>query len=110
MELAVRRPAPSWVTPRRLLAVLDPPALAAWTLAFALVAYLALRGGGYDLVVHSEVGIAVWWIVLLAALAGILPRHIGPAGWVAIGLLAAFAVSTGLASTWSESPERSVAE
>ena len=67
--------------PRRLAARLDPPAVAAWTLAFAVVAYLALSNGGYDTIVRSQVGIAVWWIVLLGALAGVLPMRFGaPAG------------------------------
>jgi hypothetical protein len=96
--------------PRQLSARLDAGALSAWTLAFALVAYLALRDGGYDTIVRSEVGVAVWWIVLLAALAGILPARIGSAGWVAIGLLGGFAVWTGLAIGWSQSAEQSVLE
>jgi hypothetical protein len=100
----------AWAPPRRLTARLDPPALSAWTLAFSLVTYLALRDGGYDTVVRSEVGIAVWWIVLLTAMAGILPARIGTAGWAAIGLLGAFAAWTGLGIGWSESPERSVVE
>jgi O-Antigen ligase len=104
--VATRTAAPA----RRLTARLDPPALAAWTLAFALVFYLALRGGGYDAVVRSEVGVAIWWIVLLAALAGIVDRRMPAAGWAAIGLLAAFAAWTGLAATWSESAERSATE
>jgi O-antigen ligase len=99
-----------WTLPRGLAVRRDPPALAAWTLAFTLVAYLALRNGGYDTVVRSEVAVAVWWVVLLAALAGILPARIGAAGWVAIGLLAAFAAWTGLAIGWSESAERSSIE
>lgn len=89
---------------------LDPPAIAAWTLAFAVVASLALRNGGYDTVVRSEVGVAVWWVVLLGALAGILPGRIGAAGWVAIGLLAGFAVWTGVAIGWSESAGRTSVE
>jgi hypothetical protein len=96
--------------PRRLSARLDSGALSAWTLAFALVAYLALRDGGYDTIVRSEVGVAVWWIVLLASLAGILPARIGSAGWVAIALLGGFAVWTGLAIGWSQSAEQSVLE
>ncbi|HEY0344848.1 MAG TPA: hypothetical protein VGC59_09385, partial [Solirubrobacteraceae bacterium] len=83
-----------WTLPRGLALPRDPPALAAWTLAFTLVAYLALRNGGYDTVVRSEVAVAVWWLVLLGALAGVLPARVGAAGWVAIGLLAAFAAWT----------------
>jgi O-antigen ligase len=95
---------------RRLAARIDPPALAAWSLAFAVVAYLALSNGGYDTIVRSQVGIAVWWIVLVGALAGVLPLRFGAAGWVATGLLAGFALWTGLATGWSESAERSVVE
>ena len=95
---------------RHLTARIDPPAVAAWTLAFAVVAYLALSNGGYDTIVRGQIGIAVWWIVLLGALAGVLPARIGGAGYAAIGLLAAFALWTGLASGWSESAERSVTE
>jgi hypothetical protein len=87
------------------------PLLATWWLPFILVLYLALKGGGYDLIVRSEIGIAVWWIVLVGAVAGLLPvARIGRVGWTALGLLAAFAVWTGLGIGWSESAERSVAE
>jgi hypothetical protein len=110
MELDASGSAGALAQPRRLALRLDPPAIAAWTLAFAVVAYLALSDGGYDTVVRGQVGVAVWWIVLLGALAGILPGRIGRAGWVAIGLLAAFALWTGLATGWSESAERSTIE
>jgi hypothetical protein len=86
------------------------PAVSAWTLGFALVTYLALRDGGYDTVVRSEVGIAIWWIILLAALAGSVPLRFGRRGWAAILLLGGFAIWTALASTWSQSPEQSVME
>ena len=52
----------------------------------------------------------MWWIVLLGALAGVLPARIGAAGWAAIGLLAGFALWSGLAIGWSESAERSTIE
>ncbi len=56
---------------------------------FLLVVYLALKGGGYDEVIYEEVGVAVWWVVMLGALVGVLPRaRIGRAGWLALGLLA----------------------
>jgi hypothetical protein len=107
MELTATRSA---AASRRLATRVDAPALGAWTLGFALVAYLALQGGGYDTVVRGEAGVAIWWVVLLAAAAGLLPGRIRPAGLVAIGLLGAFAVWTGLAIGWSESAERSSVE
>jgi O-antigen ligase len=110
MELTASTPTGALAQSRRLTARLDAPALAAWTLAFAVVAYLALSNGGYDTIVRSQVGIAVWWVVLLGALAGVLPARIGAAGWAAIGLLAGFALWTGLATGWSESAERSTIE
>jgi len=110
MELTAMRSRDPGALTRPLASRLDPPAIATWTLAFALVAYLALSNGGYDTVVRSQVGFAVWWIVLLGALAGVLPIRFGPAGWVAIGLLTAFAAWTGLAIGWSESAERSAVE
>ncbi len=111
MELAASTTPAALARSRRLTARLDPPAIAAWTLAFSVVAYLALSNGGYDTIVRSQVGVAVWWIVLLGALAGVLPaRRIGAAGWVAIGLLGGFALWTGLATGWSESAERSAIE
>jgi hypothetical protein len=83
-------------------------AACAWAAPFALVLYLALRGGGYDAVLHDELGIAAWWIVLVGALVGALPTaRTSRAGWIALGLLAAFAGWQALASTWSASAERS---
>ena len=96
--------------PPRRVREFDVTAISAWSLAFVLVTYLALRGGGYDIVVRSEVGIAVWWLVLLGALAGILPTRFGIQGWIPVGLLAAFAVWTGLATGWSSSAEQTVIE
>ncbi len=80
-------------------------------LPFLLVVYLAFAGGGYDPVVYGEVGVICWWVVTLGALVGLLPlARISGAAWVALGLLAAFALWTGLGISWSESSERSVAE
>src|SRR3954470_23227000 len=87
------------------------PAIAGGLLPFALIVYLALKGGGYDDVVRGEVGIAVSWVLLLGALVSVLPVvRIGRSGWVALGLLGAFAAWTGLGIAWSGSPARSVAE
>ena len=87
------------------------PAFAGLLLPFLLVLYLALKEGGYDATIRSEVGIAVWWIVLVGAAVGALPSaRITRVAWVGLGLLAAFALWTGLGIGWSESAERSVAE
>src|SRR4051812_15365565 len=82
-----------------------------WLLCFGLVAFLGLEGGGYDPLVHDQVGIAAWWIVLATALAGVLPRRrIGRLGLTALILLAAFAAWVALSLIWTESAERTFAE
>jgi O-antigen ligase len=87
------------------------PLLASTVLPFALVLYLGLEGGGYDSIIRGEVGIAVWWIVLLGAVVGVLPvRRLGRNELLGLGLLLAFAVWTALGISWSESSERSVEE
>jgi hypothetical protein len=96
-RVALRAPAAPW------------DAIAAWALAFALVFYLALRGGGYDVVVRDQVGILVWWVVLLIAVAGLLPR-LTKAGWAALLVLAAWAAWTAIGIPGSESAERTLAE
>jgi O-Antigen ligase len=87
------------------------PLLAGWVVPFGLVFYLAMKGGGYDPLISDQVGIVVWWVVVLAALVGILPfSRLGAAGWVGFGVLAAFAAWTALGVTWSSSSEQSVAQ
>lgn len=87
------------------------PPFAGWLLPFLLVLYLALKEGGYDAAIRSEVGIAVWWIILVGAVVGALPSaRIPRVGWIGLGLLTGFALWTGLGIGWSESAERSVAE
>ena len=54
------------------------PLLAEFGLPFVLVLYLSLESGGYDAVTNGEVGIVVWWLVLLGAMLGLLAR--GPIG------------------------------
>src|SRR4051795_5447589 len=89
----------------------DLRATGAWALACLLVVYLGLRGGGYDPLVRGEIGVAVWWVVLLGVATGVLPLiRLQRSAWVAIGLFAAFAVWTALGISWSASAERSTAE
>lgn len=83
-------------------------AVATWLLWAGLVAYLGLKGGGYDPLVHDRVGIAVWWVVLVGVLIGALPR--GRPWFLPLALLGGFAVWTGLSLSWTESAERSSAD
>jgi hypothetical protein len=86
-------------------------ALVSWGVPLALILYLAFRGGGYDAEVRLEVGLAVWVLVLVGSLAGVVPRPgLNRAAWILIGVLAAFTAWTALSTTWSESAERSVTE
>jgi O-Antigen ligase len=89
----------------------DWSALPAWLLGFGLIVYLGLKGGGYDPLVHDQVGIAVWWIVLAGVLVGALPRQrLSPLAWAALGLLAAFAIWTALSLGWTESADKTFAD
>lgn len=82
-----------------------------YSVPFFLVLYLAIRGGGYSPIVRGEIGIAVWWIVLLGIAVGALPvARLSRAGWALLALLAAVCAWTGAGIIWSESSERSVAE
>lgn len=90
---------------------IDWGATAVWLLCFTLVAYLGLKGGGYDPLVHDQVGIAVWWIVLVATAIGAIPRkRPGRLAWAALGFLAAFALWTALSLAWTESVEQTWAD
>lgn len=85
-------------------------AASAWLLAAALVTYLGVERGGFEQPVYSEVGIAAWWVVAIAALAGAGARGLGRDCWVAAALLGAFAGWTAFGVSWSESAGRSVEE
>jgi hypothetical protein len=90
---------------------IDWGAITVWALAFGLIVYLGLEGGGYDPIVHDRVGIAAWWFLLAAVAVGALPRRRPPAlACVALGLFAAFVVWTALSLSWTESVERTSAD
>ncbi|MDQ2622789.1 MAG: hypothetical protein M3Y45_07095, partial [Actinomycetota bacterium] len=97
----------SWARLRPLLGE-----LAGYAAPFALVLYVALESGGYDLVTRSEIGIVVWWAVLLGVAAGLLPLvRVTGAGWTVLGILGGLTLLTAVASlTWTQSTERSVIE
>jgi hypothetical protein len=82
-----------------------------WVLGFGLTVYLGLEGGGFDPLVHDQVGIAAWWVLLFAVGVAALPRlRLGPLGWCALGLLAGLVIWSGLSLTWTESTEKTAAD
>jgi hypothetical protein len=90
---------------------IDGGAVGVWLLAGGLVLYLALEGGGYDIVIRSQVGLVVWWLVLLGALVGLLPAvRLTRTAWIALAVFTAFAAWTAIGISWSLSSERSLAD
>jgi len=84
---------------------------AAWTLGFAAPLYLAMRGGGYEAVLRDQVGIALWWIVLVGVLVGALPlARPSRAQLTMLAALVGFAAWTGIGALWSQSSGRTVGE
>lgn len=85
--------------------------VAAWLLGCVPAAYLGLVGGGYDVIVRSQVGIALWWLVLLGVLVGALcVGLLSRAGLLLGSVFAAFAVWAIASTFWAESPERALSE
>lgn len=88
------------------------PAAAGFGVPFVLVTYLAIEAGGYDLIVRSQVGIIIWWAILLGVVAGLLPlTRVPRGGWIGLSILGALVLWTGVAATaWSGSTERGMIE
>lgn len=89
----------------------DASGVAIWLLGCPLIVYLALENGGYDTIARNQVGLALWWFILAGVLAGVLPlRPLNRRSLAAIGLFLAFTGWSALSLTWSESPERTLAD
>ncbi|HEY5815548.1 MAG TPA: O-antigen ligase family protein [Solirubrobacterales bacterium] len=90
---------------------IDWGAVWTWFFCFGLIAYLGLKGGGYDPLVHDQVGIAVWWVLLAGVLVGALPTHrLSKPALAGLALLAGFVAWTALSLTWTESVEKTSAD
>src|SRR3954447_21414794 len=94
-------------TPRRLLV----RRAIAFRVAAFLVLVLAFNGGGYDIVVRHQVGLAIWAAIALGLGLGVLPRaRLTTPAWVAVGGFAALAGLVLLSHVWTESDERTTEE
>jgi hypothetical protein len=108
-ELADGRAEP--VGARLSVRAVDWGGIATWLLAAALVLYLALENGGYDPIPRDQVGVAVWWALLLGVAVEALPvPGRTRAALVALGLLFGFAAWTALSLGWTQSSERTATE
>jgi tetratricopeptide (TPR) repeat protein len=82
-----------------------------FAVALLITLVLAFNGGGYDVVVRNEVGLALWALIALGLGVGFLPRsRLTPAAWTALGGFAALAGLTLLSHVWTRSGEHSTAE
>jgi hypothetical protein len=89
----------------------DWTALWPWMLGFVVLLYLGLEGGGFDPLVHDQLGIVAWWVLLLTVSVAALPRlRLNPYAWLAVGLLLGFALWTALSLSWTESTEKTAAD
>ena len=97
--------------PRTWIPRLDLPGVAAWAVPALLIVFLGLANGGFDPIARGEVGIVVWWLVVLGTALNLLPAAGGtPAGRMLLGIAVAFAAWNALSLTWTESDERTATE
>jgi hypothetical protein len=75
------------------------------------LAIVALRGGSYDVVNRGELFVAVWWMLGIGTLVGVLPSHVLP-GSARLVLIAGLALVlwTAIGVAWTESAERTIVE
>jgi hypothetical protein len=82
-----------------------------FAIALALPVWLALEGGGFDVVVRQQGWLLIWWALALGFLSGWLPRSrpAVPLVWPAAAI-AALVAWTLLSFGWTESDESTYAE
>ncbi|MFL5908425.1 MAG: hypothetical protein ACJ75Z_12620, partial [Solirubrobacterales bacterium] len=89
----------------------DPVDPAIWLGTVVLIVYVALRAGGYDAIPRDEVGIIVWWALLLGVAVGALSVElIGIPARVVAFVFVALVAWTALALSWTPSAERTMTE
>src|SRR4051794_36347298 len=100
---ASRKPQESEGVPRRLQVRRG----VAFAGAAALPTWLALHGGGFDLVIRQQTAVVVWWVIAAGFAIGLLPRGRPDASLIVpAAALAGLILWTLLSLTWTESSER----
>jgi O-antigen ligase/polysaccharide polymerase Wzy-like membrane protein len=89
----------------------NPVGPAIWLGTSVLIVYLSLRAGGYDPIPRDQVGILVWWGLLVGVAVGALSiAQIGIPARVTVALFAGLVAWTALALSWTQSDERTMTE
>lgn len=82
-----------------------------FALTFGLTVFLALDGGGFDIVVRDQVGIVVWAAIAFGFITGFFPRgRLSTGAWIALGGLGVLTGLTAVAHSWTESDEATTLE
>lgn len=86
------------------------PEIVAFCAPMLVVVYLALRNGGYDLIDRSEVGVMIWWVLLLAVAVGSVSTRVPRAAAALAVVLLLYTCWTALSFAWTESAEKTAIE
>ena len=82
-----------------------------FALTFGLTVFLALDGGGFDMVVRDQFGIVVWAAIAFGFVTGFFPRgRLSTGAWIALGGLGVLTGLTAVAHFWTESDEATTLE
>jgi O-Antigen ligase len=85
--------------------------VAIWFATAVLIVYLSLRAGGYDPIPRDEVGLVVWWAVLVGVAVGAVSiERIGIPARVVLVAFVGLIAWTALALDWTQSDERTMTE
>jgi hypothetical protein len=95
-----------------LTALREKPAEPAiWLGSAALIVYLSLKAGGYDPIPRDQVGILVWWVLLVGVAVGAVSiERIGIPARVVLFIFLALIAWSALSLGWTQSDERTVTE
>lgn len=88
-----------------------PADVAIWLGTVAIVVYVSLRAGGYDPIPRDEVGILVWWGLLVGIAVGALSlERIGIPARAVVFIFVVVVAWTALSFDWTQSAERTATE
>src|SRR5215210_1832382 len=95
-----------------LAALREKPAdPAIWLGCVGLIVYLSLQAGGYDPIPRNQVGILIWWVLLVGVAVGAFSiKRIGYPARTVVVLFLALVAWTALALGWTQSAERTATE